>query len=212
MKLWSLPAVIALLSVAVVPLSAASLCDAVSGNLVANCGFETLDLTGWTFTAAALGSDFYINTDPASANSGSGSAWFGATDGLDDSISQVLPTTPGTVHLLLYLMHNSTDSANDFNVYWDGVPVYQIVNTASFPYTLVDVGNLVATGSDTLTFAGREGPAWYGLDDVVVTPETGTPEPGTIGMLFGGLGLVALGLRRRSEPSARPVRTRLCPR
>jgi hypothetical protein len=196
MKLRSFLTLLALLGLAAIPLSAASLCDAVANNLVANCGFETLNLANWTFTPAASGSDFFISTTPAQANSGSGAAWFGAVGSLDDSISQVLPTTPGTVRLQFYLMHDSTNSANDFNVYWDGSPVYQILNRATFSYTLVDIPNLVATGHDTLMFAGRDVPAFYGLDDVVATEG---PEPGTIGMLFGGLGLLVVGrLRRRA--------------
>ena len=54
---------------------------------------------------------------------------------------------------------------------------------------------LTSVGNDTIQFNIRQDPSYFGLDDVVVTQAS--PEPGTIGMLFGGLGLIVAGLRRR---------------
>ena len=35
-------------------------CYRVLGNLVANCGFEAGDTSGWTFITAGVGSDFFV--------------------------------------------------------------------------------------------------------------------------------------------------------
>ena len=39
---------VAALAVTATPLLAQDICQSVAGNLVANCGFETGDFTGWT--------------------------------------------------------------------------------------------------------------------------------------------------------------------
>src|SRR5262249_48593705 len=55
-----------------------SICDAIAGNLVTNCGFESGDFTGWTQTPASFGSDFFVG-DGSLINSGNFGAAFGAT-------------------------------------------------------------------------------------------------------------------------------------
>jgi hypothetical protein len=41
---------------------AADVCSSITGNLVANCGFETGNLSGWTFTPAPSGSDQFVGS------------------------------------------------------------------------------------------------------------------------------------------------------
>jgi hypothetical protein len=72
-----------------------------------------------------------------------------------------------------------------------------LLNAGAFAYTQYTYV-LSSLGNDTLQFQYRQDPSYWGLDDIVVTQgSTGVPEPGTIGMLFGGLGLIVVGLRRR---------------
>ena len=73
--------------------AAASICDAVAGNLVTNCGFETGDFTGWTTTPAATGSNFGVTTLPPAHDTLG--AFFSATGSDFDAISQTFATTPG---------------------------------------------------------------------------------------------------------------------
>lgn len=164
-----------------------SICDAVAGNLVMNCGFETSDFSHWTVTMAESNSNLFIS--PIS-HSGSFAAAFEAFGTTDDSISQVLSTTAGRdLHLSFFL---STDGgipgSGDFSASWDGTRVFSAPTTA-FGYTQFSFV-VPGQGSDTLQFAGRNPFSTFFLDDIVVTP-VATPEPGTLslfglGLLFGG--------------------------
>jgi hypothetical protein len=196
MRLRSALALSALLSVATIPLSAQivpSICDAVAGNLVANCGFETGDFTDWTWAgntgATGVSGGVYVN-------SGYYGAFLGPV-GSDGSLSQTLGTLAGTVDLSFYL-YNYGGTPNDFTVFWNGTDIGpDLLDADAFGYTVYN-GVLTSLGNDVLQFQFRQDPAYWGLDDVVVTQATGsTPEPGTIGMLLGGLGLIVVGLRRR---------------
>jgi hypothetical protein len=176
-----------------------SICDAIAGNLVTNCGFETGNTTSWTFTPAAAGSDFFIGSTPTyGVNSGHFDANFGATASLPDTLSQTLPTTAGNFYTVSFFLANDTGcgaSNCSFTASWDGVTEV-IAPTTAFGFTRFGFTAL-GIGSDTLTFAGDQAPAWYGLDDVSALPGSPTPEPSSI-LLFGS-GLLGLGgiLRRR---------------
>lgn len=126
---------------------------------------------------------------------GVNSANFGAVGTADDVLSQMLPTISGHTYVLDFeLAHDNTNSANDFSASWNGSSVLSLVNVASFDYTEYTF-SVVASGASTdLAFAGRENPAWYGLDNVSVVDVT-TPEPGF--MLLLAVGLVSLYAFRR---------------
>lgn len=180
------------------PLSAlpVSICDSVAGNLVANCGFETGDFTSWTtggnfeFTQVSSG-----NFSPYSgANSGTYYATMGPV-GSDGSLSQTLSTSSGATYTFSFYLGSVGDSPSDFTALWDGSPLLSLTNpNTGAAYTQFSY-SVSGTGSDTLQFNFRDNPEYMALDDVVVV--SAVPEPGTMGMLFGGLGLVLVGLRRR---------------
>jgi hypothetical protein len=156
---------------------------------------------GWTLEPAADGtSSFFVSPMPLlGAHTAPNSANFGAIGSLEDHLSQVLPTQAGqTYRLDFFLAHSSTNDANAFHVRWNGDPVFELMNAAAFAYT-EHTFSVVATGPfTTLEFAGREGPAAYGLDDVSVMAAP-VPEPATGLLLVTGVGVLAGGWWRRQR-------------
>jgi hypothetical protein len=117
MNLRSALALLALLSVAAIPLSAGpvSICDGVVGNLVTNCGFETGVFAPWIWT----GNTGATGVTTGYAYSGTYGAQLGPV-GSDGFLTQTLPTVAGTVNLSFYLM-SPGGTTNDFNrkLEWD---------------------------------------------------------------------------------------------
>jgi hypothetical protein len=161
-------------------------------DLVTNGAFEDGNFTGWTVSQASSGSDLCIVQLP---HSGKYAAAFGATGGLDDTITQTLATTCGQPYIFsFWLSHWYTDNQNDFYAKWNGNTVlsftYGNINN-SFPYTEYSYIVTATGASTTISFSGQENPSLYVLDDVSVTPDpVGVPLPGAI--LFLGSGLVGL--------------------
>ncbi len=167
-----------------------------SGNLVTNCSFGTGDLTGWNFTAAGSGTDFYIGV--GSGYNGDNSANFGAVSDEYDTISQTLTTVSGQTYTLTFWLSNeygdNTGVSTDFQALWNGTSLLEQYTTSGLiEYTYIVTG----TGSDTLTFEGYNGPSWYLLSDVSVSNTSPIPEPSSLLLLGSGLAVLAGLMRRR---------------
>jgi hypothetical protein len=174
-----------------------SICDAVAGNLVVNCGFETGDFTGWTLTGntgftGVSGSAPYVN-------SGNFGAQLGPV-GSDGFLTQNVGAPGDNLYAVSFYLYNDGGTPNDFTVIWNGVDVGpDLVDVGGFSYTLfsgVLSGNPGA-GANSLTFAYRQDPAYWGLDDVVVLGSTSVPEPSSLIMLGSGILGLAGVIRRK---------------
>jgi hypothetical protein len=183
-----------------------SLSAPASANLVTNGNFDAdspdsgVAPLGWTLVLAPSGSDFFVGSGPGFGPfSPPNSANFGATGGFDDVLSQVLSTTPGQAYTISFeLAHDSTNNVNDFSANFGTNQILSLTNTAEFAYTLYSFTDTATSSSTTISFAGRENPAWYDLDNVDVEVATAVPEPGSLAVFGAALfGLGMLSWRRR---------------
>jgi hypothetical protein len=190
-----------------------SMSAALGGNIVLNSNFGSGDFTSWTQSGWGILSDsdtfpgdtFYAET---------GCVGSGCIDGGTSSgafLSQVLTTVNGGTYTLSFEFDTQGRGAdspngapNELDVLWDGTSVLDLGPGGTlgpiFPFTLYTVSGLVGTGSDTLTFLGRQDPGYNALDNVCVSSDTtcgavssGAPEPASMALIGAGLiGLFAV--------------------
>lgn len=171
-------------------------------NLVANPGFEA-GANGYTFTGAFTG----VRTAARGVGAPYGGFRFAAFGSIEDlgTASQTIATTPGGAYTFRFYLANlngGREPNNSFAVQFGSETVLSLVDAADFGYQLYSYDVVATDASTTLTFAGRNAPSYFNLDDVSVTPSTVTPEPATFALLGAGLAGVATAARRRRAPTA----------
>jgi PEP-CTERM motif len=164
-------------------------------DLVTNGGFETGDFSGWTLTNDT--NSFVFTSDPGTTyvpHSGNYEALLGAY-GSDGTLSQTISDIAGQMLVLTYWLASDGNTPNDFSALWNGrvITGSALTNIGLSGYTEYSF-DVLATGSDELAFNERNDYGFLSLDDVSLNA---LPEPGTLSLL--GLGLVAMGVRRRKR-------------
>ena len=182
-------------------------------NLVADPGFEASadGLGAHPFSASWTSVDSSnfqgVGGDSAFAHTGNNYAFLGAT-GTIGSLSQSLSTVAGqSYNLSFWLANDGGLPPNSFEVFWNGVSVFSLTNSAGFSYTQFGALNLLATGASTvLEFRSRNDQDFWRLDDISVDA-VGVPESFSTMWLafpaFGALGLVHFSRARARKSLAR---------
>lgn len=141
-----------------------SACDAVCGNIVLNCGFETGGFDGWIRSGDL---SFGVVSELCAAT-GSWGAQMGPPLDLG-FLTQTLPTMKGETYALTFWVRNS-GAPNRFEVSWDGELIMDVTDFPDGPYSLVSatvVGSSDPDGTG-LQFGFYNSGGYFCLDDVVV--------------------------------------------
>jgi hypothetical protein len=186
-----------------------SFCAAVTPNLVANCGFETGDFTGWTIGGnTANPSGNYYGVDAFDANSGNYGAYMSQDFFVGTApvtLSQTLTTSPAAQYTVTFWLEQDTAPTpgytHEFSATFGGTTMLTLTPTVVLPGT---VGSFVeyqftetaSTASTALSFSFENDDNDWSFDDVSVTPFV-TPEPATL--IPVGLGLLVLAWSKRGS-------------
>jgi hypothetical protein len=182
-----------------------SQCDAIAGNLVQNCGFETGDFTDWTVGGNTTNpGGFYYGVDGFDAHSGNFGAYM-SEDLLAGSgavtLSQTLATTVGQTYLVTFWLEQDTPPAagynHSFTALWGASTLLSLTPTTSNPgpvgtWTEYTFAVTASTASTLLEFEFINDDSYWSFDDVSVVQ---TPESSTA--LLAALALSAMYLLRR---------------
>jgi PEP-CTERM motif len=170
-------------------------------NLVTNGSFENTSVmagSGWTVSGAftSEGFDYFIDTNAADAESGTHSFAGGAIGDLG-FISQNIATTVGghyNIHLWLANLSGFADGT-EIQVRWGGIPVYTATDILGFNYREIVIDPIATASSTALSIGLRDDSFFLNVDNISVRA---VPEPTTLALLLGGLGIAGLARRRAS--------------
>jgi len=177
-------------------------------NLVTNGDFETGTFSGWTQFGDAGNDGVCNNVCP---HTGTFGASFGAI-GSDSGITQDILTIPGAHYTVSFFWRNRDFgegfAPNDFSISFGGTTLTSGTDIAPFPFTLFSADVIAAGTTSTLSFAFRNDPSFFGLDDVSVEAAVATtPLPAALPLMAGGLGFIGLIARRKKKKA--PVSARI---
>jgi hypothetical protein len=204
------PAILAALLASSAALAAPSLCTADSQNLVVNCGFETGDTTGWTFSGAApvMAQTNLYGIDPYDPNSGNYDVYFatqggtlGTHTGADSlELSQSITLEINRAYTISFYVAQDSPVGTGYTDYFqatiNGVALLTLSNIGSTNGYELETFTYVDTTSSPSTlafFSQNDAGTWF-LDDVFVDQ---IPEPAAVATF--GVGLLGLACMRRAR-------------
>ena len=208
--------------------AAASICDAATGNIVANCGFESGHFSSWTLSGNLEGgappNNFY-GVDNTIPNSGVYQAYFGVQGGPNSvpptapnaiypiTLSQAITLLPAEFYSVSFYLAQDGPTpgpscpdpgcTNYFAAYLNGIPLYAVKDQANTNgYAQIQLMTATSAGGSPngLRFDFQNNDDYWFLDDVDVAPLGPTPEPASWLLVGPTLGglLLLVRYRRRS--------------
>jgi outer membrane autotransporter protein len=184
-----------------------------SGNLVVNGGFETGDLTGWSYSGFTfISGGGYSNASFPGPHSGNYYLSDGSSGGLG-YISQNLATVTGTRYILNYYMASDGYTPNEFKTVVGATTLFDQTNIPLHGYTQSGYIFTATSASTLLQFGLRDDPGALSLDDVAVVALNIEGTPGLTPNQFniaqnldsynggGTLGNVVVDVALASDPS-----------
>jgi uncharacterized repeat protein (TIGR03803 family) len=143
-----------------------------------NGSFESGSFAGWTLAGDTsytfVGDNLYW---PDYVYSGDDAALLG-TSGAAGTLSQTLPTVPGTVYLISFWLDNPVGGVPSlFRVSWAGQTLFAQTNLSQFGWTNMQFTAAANSSSTTLQFTFQQDYDYFGLDDIQVTPTTMSAPP-----------------------------------
>jgi len=193
-----------------VPQAKADICTG-GGNLVANCGFESGDFTGWTVSGNDVpgeegnlygveGTDPYPLPGGTAPNSGNFQAFIGDLNADPTTLSQDLTTNPGGQYLVSFYLSQQLVGpgtvTNFFDVTFGGMTIEDLTDVDVQGYTFYS-GLVTITGSSAaLNITGGNDIGEFLLDDVSVMQ---VPEPSSLSLMLLGVGMIGLISLKKSR-------------
>jgi hypothetical protein len=157
--------------------------------VVLNGGFETGTFTNWTLTGNTP--CLSVSTKSDYVHSGNYGVQAGPAGTLG-WLSQTLVTLPGQPYMLsLWLDSPDGGAPNEFTVYWNGTPLFDDINLGAIGWTNLQFIVGATSASSQLQIGVRNDPAYFGFDDVCVTPISSISpliiqQPASHTLLIGG--------------------------
>ena len=139
-------------------------CEAVTNNLVANCGFETGVFGPWVRS----GDPSFTGIDNASAHSGQFGLDTGPVSDLGYITQNLATGDQGAMHHLSFWLRNLGGTPNRFRVTWEGNVLMDMTDMPAFDYTRYDFDVFACGGTSELKFGFLQVPTFFYFDDVVV--------------------------------------------
>jgi flagellin len=170
-----------------------------TANLVANGAFTTGSFSGWSLGGNAEYLDVESQSyDGYAAPVGGNYALLGPV-GSDGTLTQPITDMAGERLSFSFYLAGDGGTPNDFSASFDGATLLHVVDQPAQGWTFYDF-TVLGTGHDSVSFAFRDDPGYWGLDGVSITADAPVPEPSaSLGFGTGIAGFAAWRWRTRAR-------------